>query len=390
MGRTNGRQVSRPTAYANVREAARRLKIGYVSPDFRGHSVAYFVEPLLKGHDRQAVEVFCYAEVTRPDTVTAHLQGLVDHWLVTVGLSDEELAERIRADGIDILVDLAGHTANNRLRVFARKPAPVQVTWLGYPNTTGLEAIDYRLVDAVTDPVGEADAWASETLVRLEGGFLCYGGLKDAPEPTVPPCLKTGTVTFGSFNNPAKVSAATFDAWATLLSRLPQARLLLKGKPFADAATRALFLARLGERGVAAERVELVAWLPGTAAHLALYHRVDIALDPFPYNGTTTTCEALWMGVPVVTLRGDRHAGRVGASLLSQIGLTDLIANSVEEYVEIALALARNPGRLDDLRRALRPRMAASPLCDGRAFARKMEAAFRTMWQVWCETPDNQ
>ena len=174
--------------------------------------------------------MFCYAEVKRPDTVTTDLQGLADHWLATVGLSDDELAERIRADGIDILVDLAGHTANNRLRVFARKPAPVQVTWLGYPNTTGLEAIDYRLVDAVTDPVGEADAWASETLVRLEGGFLCYGALKDAPEPTVPPCLKTGTVTFGSFNNPAKLSAATFDVWATLLSRLPQARLLLKGR----------------------------------------------------------------------------------------------------------------------------------------------------------------
>jgi predicted O-linked N-acetylglucosamine transferase (SPINDLY family) len=379
-----GRQVSRPTAYANVREAARRLKIGYVSPDFRDHSVAYFVEPLLKGHDRQAVEVFCYAEVKRPDTVTAHLQGLADHWLVTVGLSDEELAERIRAVGIDILVDLAGHTGNNRLRVFARKPAPVQVTWLGYPNTTGLEAIDYRLVDAVTDPVGEADAWASETLVRLEGGFLCYGGLKDAPEPTVPPCLKTGTVTFGSFNNPAKLSAATLDAWATLLSRLPQARLLLMGRPFGDVATRALFLARLDERGVAAERVELAAYLPGRVAHLAVYDRGDIALDPFPYNGATITCEALWMGVPVVTLRGDRHAGRVGASLLSQIGLTDLIADSVEEYVEIALALACNPGRLDELRRSLRPRMAASPLCDGRAFARKMEAAFRAMWQDWC------
>jgi protein O-GlcNAc transferase len=384
-----GRQVSRPTAYANDRDAVRRLKIGYVSPDFRKHSVAYFVEPLLKGHDRQAVEVFCYAEVTRPDMVTAHLQGLADHWLVTVGPSDEELAERIRTDGIDILVDLAGHTANNRLLVFARKPAPVQVTWLGYPNTTGLAAIDYRLVDAVTDPAGE-DAWASETLVRLEGGFLCYGGLKDAPEPTAPPCLKSGTVTFGSFNNPAKISAAAFDAWATLLSRLPQARLLLKGKPFADAATRALFLARLGERGVAAERVELAARLPGEAAHLAVYRRVDIALDPFPYNGTTTTCEALWMGVPVVTLRGDRHAGRVGASLLTQTGLTDLIANSVEEYVEIALALAGNPGRLDDLRLALRPRIAASPLCDGGAFARKMEAAFRTMWQDWCEAPDNQ
>jgi protein O-GlcNAc transferase len=386
----HGRRISRPLAYGNGHEVGRRLKIGYASPDFREHPVAYFVEPLLKGHDRQVVEVFCYAEVKRPDTVTGDLQRAADHWLVTVGLSDEKLAQRIQADGIDILVDLAGHTAKNRLRAFARKPAPIQVTWLGYPNTTGLEAIDYRLVDAVTDPVGHADAWASETLVRLADGFLCYGALKDVSEPTVPPCSKTATVTFGSFNNPTKLSAATLDAWATLLSRLSQARLLLKGKPFADPATCALFLARLGERGVAADRVELLGLLPETTAHLALYNQVDIALDPFPYNGTTTTCEALWMGVPVVTLRGDRHAGRVGASLLTQIGLTDLIANSVEQYLEIALALACNPGRLDDLRRSLRPRMAASPLCDGPAFARKMEAAFRTMWQHWCEDQENQ
>jgi protein O-GlcNAc transferase len=268
---------------------------------------------------------------------------------------------------------------------FARKPAPVQVTWLGYPNTTGLKAIDYRLVDAVTDPAGEADAWASETLVRLKGGFLCYSGLRDGPEPTSAPYLRTGTVTFGSFNNPAKVSTATFDAWGKLLSRLPHARLILKGISFADAATRALFLDRLGERGVPAERVELLAWHPGPAEHLALYHRVDIALDPFPYNGTTTTCDALWMGVPVITLQGHRHAGRVGASLLTQVGLTDLIANSIEEYVELALALAGNPGRLDALRRTLRRRMAASTLCDEGAFASKMEAAFRTMWQNWCQ-----
>src|SRR5262249_30153255 len=178
---------------------------------------------------------------------------------------------------------------------------------------------------------------------------------------------------------------ATFDAWAKLLSRLPQARLILKGISFADAATRALFFARLGDRGVAADRVELVTWLPGATEHLALYHRVDIALDPFPFNGTTTTCEALWMGVPVITLRGHRHAGRVGTSLLTRIGLTDLIAHSIEEYVEIALALARNSARLDDLHSTLRPRMAASPMCDENAFARKMEAAFRTMWQHWCE-----
>jgi protein O-GlcNAc transferase len=375
------------TAYDNDRDPVRRLRIGYLSPDFRQHSVAYFVEPLLKGFNRQKVEVFCYAEVRQADSVTTRLQRLADHWVVTVGLSDQGLAERIRTDGIDILVDVAGHTGRNRLLVFARKPAPVQVTWLGYPNTTGLKAIDYRLVDAVTDPAGEADALASETLVRLKGGFLCYGGLRDAPEPTRPPYLRTGTVTFGSFNNPAKVSTATFDAWAKLLSRLPQARLLLKGISFADAATRALFLARLGDRGVAPERVELMAFLPDIAGHLALYDRVDIALDPFPYNGTATTCEALWMGVPVITLRGHRHAGRVGASLLTQIGLTDLIANSIEDYVEIALALASDSERLEDLRRTLRPRLVASPMCDEGAFADKMEAALRTMWQHWCAVP---
>ena len=388
-GERYGRPLPRPSAYTNNHDATRRLRIGYVSADFCQHSVAYFLEPLLKGHDQQAVEVFCYAGVRFPDAVTAHLRGLSDHWLMTVGLSDEELAGHIRSDRIDVLVDLAGHTANHRLLVFARKPAPIQVTWLGYPNTTGLQAIDYRLVDAVTDPVGEADALASEALMRLESGFLCYGASKGAPEPTAPPYLQTGAVTFGSFNNPAKISAATVDTWATLLTRLPTARLLLKGKPFADAATRALFLARFGERGVAAERFELVAWLPGVATHLAAYHRVDIALDPFPYNGTTTTCEALWMGVPVVALRGDRHSGRVGASLLNQIGLPDLIANSVDEYVQIALELASNAQRLDDLRCSLRARVAASPLCDERAFARKMEAAYRTMWERWRNAPDN-
>jgi predicted O-linked N-acetylglucosamine transferase (SPINDLY family) len=303
---------------------------------------------------------------------------------VTVRLSDDEVAERIRADGIDILVDLAGHTANNRLRVFARKPAPVQVTWLGYPSTTGLTAIDYRLVDVVTDPVGAADTWASETLVRLEGGFLCYGALMDAPEPTVPPCIKTGTLTFGSFNYPAKVSAATLDAWAALLSRLPQARLLLKGKPFADPATRALFLARLGERGVPAERVELVAWLSSTIAHLALYNRVDIALDPFPYNGTTTTCDALWMGVPVITWAGDRHAARVGASLLTTVGQTELIARDPDDYVATAAALAGDLDRLAALRAGLRARLQASPLCDAAGFARALESAYREMWRRWC------
>jgi protein O-GlcNAc transferase len=371
-------------AHSNDRSGGRRLKVGYVSPDFWQHSVAYFLEPLLRSHDRNEVEVHCYAEVSLPDAVTQRFKQLADHWVTTVGMSDDALTDSIRNDGIDILVDLAGHTAKNRLPVFARKPAPVQVTWLGYPNTTGLAAMDYRLVDAVTDPEGEADAFASEVLMRLPGGFLCYGARDDAPAPGTAPCLTTGFVTFGSFNNIAKLSGATLDVWARLLTRLPTARLLLKGKPFAEAATRAIYLDRLAERGVAADRIELVAWLP-ERAHLALYDRADIALDPFPYNGTTTTCEALWMGVPVVTLRGDRHAGRVGASLLTQVGLTDLIADSPEAYVETAVALAGDPAHLAELRHSLRPRMVASPLCDAPAFARKIEAAYRTMWQRWCE-----
>jgi predicted O-linked N-acetylglucosamine transferase (SPINDLY family) len=373
-----------PAAHANDRNVGRRLKVGYVSPDFRQHAVAFFLEPLLRSHDRQKIEVFCYAEVMAPDATTQRLRRLADGWLETVGMPDASLAERIRLDGIDILVDLAGHTAHNRLPVFARKPAPIQVTWLGYPNTTGLKAIDYRLVDAVTDPEEEADAWASETLIRLADGFLCYGAPHDAPEPAAPPCLATGTVTFGSFNNPSKLSAATLDTWAMLLARLPDARLLLKGGWFADPATCELFRNRLGSRGIVAERIELVPMLADTAAHLGLYDRIDIALDPFPYNGTTTTCEASWMGVPVITLRGDRHAGRVGASLLTQLGLTELIADSVEEYVEIAVALAADQARLGELRRLLRPRLATSSLGDAAAFARKIESAYRTMWQRWC------
>ncbi|MEI7609994.1 MAG: tetratricopeptide repeat protein, partial [Rhodospirillaceae bacterium] len=337
----------------------RRLRLGYVSPDFREHSVAQFLAPVLAAHDRAAVEVFCYAEVMAPDAVTARLQGLAEHWRSSVGLSDAALAERIRADGIDVLIDLAGHTAHNRLGAFALRPAPVQATWLGYPNTTGLPSMDYRLVDAVTDPEGEApegeaDILATETLIRLPGGFLCYGPPEHAPEPAPPPCLDTGFVTFGSFNTPAKLSESTVALWSELLLALPSARLLLKGQALADAATVALVQERFARHGVAAGRIEAVARIADAAGHLGAYARIDIALDPTPYNGTTTSCEALWMGVPVVTLAGDRHAGRVGASLLSRLGLAELIASDRSGFVGVAAALAADPARLADLRAGLR------------------------------------
>lgn len=382
--RIEGKFRVAPPPHRNAIEPGRKLKIGYVSPDFRMHAVAFFFEPLIRARDRAAIEAFCYSDAFAPDAMTERLSALADHWLSTTGMNDDDLAARIREDGIDILVDLAGHSAHNRLPVFARRPAPVQMTWLGYPNTTGLKSIDYRLVDAVTDPIGAADALATETLVRLDGGFLCYAPLVRASEPVPPPCLQAGRVTFGSFNNLSKVSAATFATWGRLLERLPTARLLLKSRVFAVTGIRESILARLAAHGVTAERVTLRPAIPDLAGHLASYHEMDIALDSFPYNGTTTTCEALWMGVPVVTLAGDRHLGRVGASLLTQVGLTELIARDQDTYVDLAASLADDLPRLMAYHAELRPRMAASSLCDAPAFARKVEAVYRDVWQRWC------
>jgi predicted O-linked N-acetylglucosamine transferase (SPINDLY family) len=359
----------------------RRLKVGYVSPDLRQHSVAHFIAPVLRERDRRAVEIFCYAEVAREDDTSSALRELSDHWLNTVGTSDAVLAERIVADEIDILVDLAGHTAGNRLLVFARKPAPIQVSWLGYPHTTGLSAMDYRLVDAITDPPGEADRRASETLIRLEDGFLCFEPPTAAPRPCAPPCLASNYVTFGSFNNPAKLSPDALESWARLLKRTPNSRLLLKGRGFAEETTRQAFLTRFAAHGGDAARVILAGQLERLTDHLASYERIDIALDTFPYNGATTTCEAMWMGVPLVTILGSAHAGRVGASLLATVGLPELVAPSVEAYIDTAAALATDPGRLSSVRESLRERMAGSTLCDAPRFARKLETTYRELWR---------
>jgi predicted O-linked N-acetylglucosamine transferase (SPINDLY family)/ADP-heptose:LPS heptosyltransferase len=372
--------------FTNSPDPARRLRIGYVSGDFHHHSVTFFVEPLIEAHARAAVEVFLYANGIKSDAVTARLKTLADHFVPIHGLSDELAAARIRQDGIDILVDLSGHTNANRMMLFARKPAPVQVSWLGYPNTTGLPAIDYRLTDAVADPPGAADALHTERLVRLERGFLCYRPPAQAGAVAPPPASRSGHVTFGSFNNFAKLSPRTVALWARLLRELPNARLLLKAPQFKDRGTRERCVAAFAAAGIAAERLDVVPPLATAEEHLALYGRVDVALDPLPYNGTTTTAEALWMGVPVVTLRGDRHASRVGASMLTAIGLEQLVAATPDDYVVIASALARDPGRLEQLRAGLRDRMRTSPLCDGTDFARRVEAAYRAMWRDWCET----
>jgi predicted O-linked N-acetylglucosamine transferase (SPINDLY family) len=363
----------------------RRLRIGYVSPDFRVHSVAYFFEPLLNAHDRTAFEIICYANVRQPDAVTERLQGLADKWHNIVHMADDRVADLVREDGVDILVDLAGHTAHNRMLVFARKPAPVQVTYLGYPNTTGLATMDYRLTDAWADPPGQTEKFHVEELLRLPGGFLCYQPPQESPKVTELPARAAGYVTFGSFNNSTKITSVVVDVWSKILRPLPDARLIMKSYQLGDAWTRQYFVELFEQGGVSPERLELLGPTESIADHLRTYNRVDIGLDPFPYNGTTTTCDVLWMGVPVIVLAGNTHASRVGTSLLSNAGCPQFIAQTVESYVELAVRLAKDRERLHKLRSELRAKMEHSPLTDARRFARNVETAYRTMWERWCE-----
>lgn len=372
------------TGHDNDPDPERILRVGYVSPDLRTHSVAYFFEPLLARHDPARVAVVCYADVSRPDETTRRLESLSPAWRNICGLSDEQVFEQIRRDRIDILVDLVGHAGHHRLRVFGRKPAPVQVSYLGYPGTTGLSAIDYRITDAWADPPGSTEAFHSETLVRIEGGFLCYRPPAEAPLIGPVPAALARHVTFGSFNHSSKVNPPLIALWAEILQAVPESRLLLKNKGLGDAGVRTRTNAAFLDKGIAPERIELLSHAGATRAHLDTYNRVDIALDTFPYCGTTTTCEAMWMGVPVVTLVGESHICRVGWSLLSQIGLSDLAVTTAGEYVQVAVGLANNPARIAGLRAGLRQRLQQSPLCDERRHAAEIESLYREIWRKWC------
>lgn len=372
--------------HGNNPEPERRLRIGYVSPDFKSHSVASFFEPVAAAHDGEAVEVFCYADIDSGDDTTDRLEALADVWRPVFGSSDEALAGMIREDGIDVLVDLTGHTAGNRLRTFAMRPAPVQVTWLGYPGTTGLSAMDYRLTDTVADPDGASGSQHTEELIRLPRRFLCYAPAEKAPQSEQPPCAKSGHVTFGSFNVLAKMSAPVIEAWSAILDRVPDSRLLLKNRSLGDVAAQQRYRAMFADRGIDPNRIFLHGWMPERRAHFTAYGDIDVALDTFPYNGTTTTCEALYMGVPVVTLSGDRHAGRVGAALLTAVGMDSLVAETQEAYVEAAVRLAGDQGHLLALRGSLRDTLLLSPLCDADSFTRDLEDAYRAMWHRWCDS----
>lgn len=361
-------------------DASGRIRVGYISPDLREHSVAYFIEPLLERHDRDRFEVWIYSATAKSDATTQRLRSLAEHWVDVSALNFEQAAEVIHQNKTDILVDLAGHTACNSLPALARKPAPVQLTWLGYPNTTGLEEIDYRLVDAVTDLPGQEDYY-TERLIRLPGCFLCYRPPEDAPAVSALPAADGQGVTFGSFNNLAKINDGVIALWAQLLQRVPDSRLLIKNPSLTDENTRTRYMNRFKDAGADAERITLMGHTPTRQEHLELYGRIDIALDTFPYNGTTTTCEALWMGVPVITLAGDRHAARVGASLLQALGHPEWVADTDDLYIAAAASLASNLSRLGAIRETLRDEVAASSLCDAEGFADKLEKVYLDIWK---------
>jgi len=368
--------------HANIREENRTLRIGYVSPDFFNHAVARFLLPLLQNHDRTRFEIFAYADVPNPDAVTAKLKAQVNVWHDISAMDDAQVAELIRRDQIDILVDLAAHAARGRLLVFARKPAPIQVTYLAYCSTTGLDTIDYRLTDPFLDPDGTDSANYVEESVRLPRTYWCYTA-PDVPVALRPtPARETGPVNFGCLNNFCKVTGATLRVWGRLLGAVLGSRLLLHARAGSH---RERVQDDLQALGIDRARVSFVG-VQSFEQYLSTYRQIDVALDPFPFTGGTTTCDALWMGVPVVSLSGPTAVSRGGVSLLTNVGLPELVAQTEGDYVRIASELAQDRLRLSALRTSLRARLQASPIMDAAGFARDMETAFRRMWRRWCKS----
>ncbi|WP_176058739.1 tetratricopeptide repeat protein [Paraburkholderia sp. BCC1876] len=366
--------------HSNDPTPSRRLRIGYVSPDFRDHCQTLFTLPLLSHHDHERFEIFCYASVARPDDLTQRVATHADVWRDVRNLDDEQLAQTIRDDRIDILIDLTMHMADGRPLLFARKPAPVQIAWLAYPGTTGIGAIDYRLTDPWLDPAG-ADTMYSERSIRLPDSFWCYDPLTETPEVNALPALSNGYPTFGCLNNPCKLSDATFAMWGSVMREVADARLLLMAPA---GAARASLVERLGQQDIAAERIAFTPFRP-RADYLRTYHRIDVGLDTFPYNGHTTSLDSYWMGVPVVTRVGETAVGRAGLSQSANLGLRELVADTDAQFVDIAVRLARDLPRLGDIRAGLRARLAASPLMDGARFAVHVEAVYLKVWREWCD-----
>ena len=373
--------------YENDFDSQRKIKVGYVSGDFRSHPVAFFILPALLQYSKDQFEIYAYSSVEPKmyTSTTDQIKSLVDVFRDISSMDDEELAALIREDQIDILVDLSGHTAHNRLLTFARKPAPVQVTWIGYPNTTGLKPIDYRITDYYADPVGLNDAYYTEQLIRMPNSFLCYTNADSVPEVGDLAYEKTKRISFVSCNNFAKVTDEIIKAWGAILERVPNSTLVLKARLLADEEFVEEVKIRFEKLGLDSKKVEFLGQDKASTDHWNRYNTVDIALDTHPYNGATTTCEALIMGVPVITLAGKPHVSRVGASLLSNIGLADLVAHTLEEYIDKAVSLAGDIERLTYLKKNLRPMMKASPLMNQREFTQDLEQLYKDMWYQCCQ-----
>lgn len=378
-------RVDSSNLHANDADASRRIRIGYVSPDFREHPVARFAIPLIEHHDRAAVEVFWYADVRRPDAITRDMTraaaSCLDCWRDVTQLSPQEVVATVRSDRVDVLVDLSGHSGNRLIRMFGAQAAPVQITQYGYPATTGIDAIKYRITDNLMDPPGMTEGHYVEELIRLPRCAWCYRPAADAPPVGAPPMTQRRRVTFCCFNKLIKATPPAVALWARILQAVPGSRLLVGSDAGAagDTSVRETF----EQNGIPPATLQFIPRRP-PPKHLSLYEQADIALDPFPHNGGVSTCDAMWMGVPTVTLAGGTCASRLGVSLLSAVGLQSLIAATTDEYVGIAVALANNPSRLRTMRADLRESLKRSELCDERGLVATLEQTYRSLWALWC------
>ena len=369
------------------------LKIGIVSGDFCAHAVSFFITPLLKNIQRPDYQVYAYSDVAKPDEITKTIKKHCDQWHDSSGQSDDILGAQMGADQLDVLIDLSGHSANNRLGIFSQHIAPIQISWLGYPSTTGLDSIQYRITDDIADPITDKKDYFTEELIRLENCFLCYEPYHDAPaiKKTAPKTKKsTKPIRFGSFNNLAKISATTLNAWASVLHAVPESTLYIKRQQLINKNAKNYLIDELMHRGITKDRLILKTSKAKIKAHLAEYNEIDIALDTTPYNGTTTTLESLWMGTPVLTMKGNTHASRVSASILTNIGLNSLITNNIDEFTQQAIKLSKNQKQLIELSESLRDKLENSALLDHASFAELFCHAIREKWQLWCYTRNKE
>ena len=380
--------INKYCEYLNEVNPDKKIRLAYISPDFKKHSVAFFIQALFKYHDLNSFEIICYSNTDSPDSMTQYLKSFNFIWKNIWSIDDKLVAKQIYEDQVDILVDLAGHTDKNSLLVLAYKPAPIQVTWLGYPNTTGLKTIDYKISDEHADPF-ENSCYYTEKIIRLIGGFLCYTPPEGAPEVSALPASKNGYITFGCFNDMPKINYNLVKIWSNILAQIPKSRLIIKNISLNDEFTKNTYYKLFNDYGIKSKRINLLPAVENILEHLSFYNKIDIALDTFPYNGTTTTCEALWMGVPVIAYRGKTHASRVGASILNHIELYDFIADSINDYIDKAIIVSENIDFLIRLRKNLRKIMKKSNLLHEKKFTGSLEIIFRNMWKKWCTDQQN-